>query len=434
MRFKLASGLGEPWTRDGGIPQGCPLSMMFIVALYLPWCRYLSAQVEVEPQLYADNLKCVSGDPDLLLNAARFTTGYVRLVGQEPAPSKCVFLSTSRKVRKDMKEWVLSLEGDKWSVRLDVRDLGGHLDTTFARVRLVISRLVLIVALPLDFHGRIRVDRSMYLPAALHGIKASLLVYDSLRKLRSSMCRVVWSRRQPLASVGAVLSLLDGPTGCDPLFCVVWFRFRLFRRYLALWPAEAGRVYRLLEMVGEGCPGHGPIHLLSASAAEIGFRWNPDALSWIGPGLPLLCNLAGPLQHFKTAILDAWRNKVAADLCGWKGFRGGPLLDVHGSLQLLNSSHVRERDKARSIMLGVSGMVFFLDGFVTRSFLVGFVVRRMVMVTCFGSVPYPPLVEIRENPEFHDLLRMDKGHWPGCLLWHGWLPMSGLRLGVTLLV
>ena len=40
LRFKLASGLGEPWTRDGGIPQGCPLSMMFIVALYLPWCRY----------------------------------------------------------------------------------------------------------------------------------------------------------------------------------------------------------------------------------------------------------------------------------------------------------------------------------------------------------------------------------------------------------
>ena len=43
LRFKLASGLGEPWTRDRSIPQGCPLSMMFIVALYLPWCRYLAA-------------------------------------------------------------------------------------------------------------------------------------------------------------------------------------------------------------------------------------------------------------------------------------------------------------------------------------------------------------------------------------------------------
>ena len=44
LRFKLSAGLGQPWTRDGGIPHGCPLSMMFFVALYLPWCKYLGAQ------------------------------------------------------------------------------------------------------------------------------------------------------------------------------------------------------------------------------------------------------------------------------------------------------------------------------------------------------------------------------------------------------
>ena len=87
LRFKLASGLGAPWTRDGVIPQGALLGMTFIVALHLPWCRSLAAQVGVQPQLYADNLKCLSGDPGLLWRAARFTTGYVRLVGQEPAPS-----------------------------------------------------------------------------------------------------------------------------------------------------------------------------------------------------------------------------------------------------------------------------------------------------------------------------------------------------------
>ena len=145
--------------------EGWPLSMMFIVILFLPWCRYLAAHEVVQPQLYADNLKCVSRDPDLLLSAARFTTGYVRLVGQEHAPNKCVLLSTSRVVRKDMKEWVLPQEGDRWSVKFDVRDFvegeRRHLDTTFrgwsstlaAGVRLVISRLVLIFALPLDFHG-----------------------------------------------------------------------------------------------------------------------------------------------------------------------------------------------------------------------------------------------------------------------------------------
>ena len=47
LRFKLAAGLGEPWCRDGGIPQGCPLSMVFIVALYGPWCRHLDALPDV---------------------------------------------------------------------------------------------------------------------------------------------------------------------------------------------------------------------------------------------------------------------------------------------------------------------------------------------------------------------------------------------------
>ena len=52
------------------------------------------------------------------------------------------------------------------------RILGSHLDTTFR-------------------------GWSVYLPSALHGIEASLLAFDSLLKLRSSICRVVWSRRQP---------------------------------------------------------------------------------------------------------------------------------------------------------------------------------------------------------------------------------------------
>ena len=317
--------------------------------------------------------------------------------------------------------------------------LGGHLDTTFrgwsaalaAGVRLVISRLVLIFALPLDFHGRVRVVRSMYLPAALHGIEASLFASDSLRKLRSSIHRVVWSRRQPLAGVGAVLSLLDGPTGCDPAFCVVWFRFCLLRRYLALWPAEVGRVYRLLEMVSEGSPGHGPIHVLFASAAEGGFRWDPDALAWSRPGLPQLSNLAGPLQHFKAAVLDAWRNKVAADLCGRAGFRGGLLLDVHGSLQLLNSSHVRERDKA------LLHSIMFWECLEWFSSLTGSSPGCSLSVLLwapdcdghlFWECTFPSLVEIRESPEYHYLIRIDKGHWPRCFLWHGWLPMlSGVN-------
>ena len=59
--------------------------------------------------------------------------------------------------------------------------------------------------------------------------------------------------------------------------------------------------------------------------------------------MPLLSNMSGPFQHFRAAILGAWRDTVSADLCVRKGFRGGPSLDIDGTLQLLNPDHVRER-------------------------------------------------------------------------------------------
>ena len=40
--------------------------------------------------------------------------------------AKCVLLSTSRAVRREMEEWVLPQEEDEWSVKFDVLDLGGQ--------------------------------------------------------------------------------------------------------------------------------------------------------------------------------------------------------------------------------------------------------------------------------------------------------------------
>ena len=173
------------------------------------------------------------------------------LFGERGESKLIVSMSFGTRARFKWKgESCLDSEADScWLDHGDLLVMDGS--TLAARVRLVISRLTLVFVLPLDFHGRVRVVRSMYLPAALHGIEASLLASDSLRRLRSAVRRGVWSRHQPFASVGAFLSLLDGPTGCDPAFCVVWFRFRLLRRYLAFWPAEVGRVYRLLGMVHE---------------------------------------------------------------------------------------------------------------------------------------------------------------------------------------
>ena len=362
LRFKLSCGLGQSWTRDGGIPQGCPLSMVFIVALYLPWCGHLESFRGVKPQLCADNLKCVSSDDNDLLETARFTSTYIRLVGQAPAPSKCILLSTSAVVRGLMRDWVLSDAGDKWSVKLDTRDLGGHLDTTFrrrnttlaGRVLGLLASILVVMALPLDFAGKLRILRTKLLPGALHAIEGSRISFSLLQRLRTAFVSATWSRKMPLSHIGAVLSLLDGPPGCDPGFYVLWCRFRLLRRYLTFRPLEAPRTYALLAAVAGGCSGHGPVHLVLESACIIGFSCDPIDLVWRRPGLPGLHHLAGPYQHFKAAIWEAWKLKVSFDLCTRQGFRGGPLLDIAGSRQLLHAPHVRERDKAllRRIMVG----------------------------------------------------------------------------------
>ena len=129
------------------------------------------------------------------------------------------------------------------------------------------------------------------------------------------------------------------------------------------------------------------MHLLVASASEVGFRWDLLALAWSRPGLPLLSNLTGPVQHFKAAILDAWRDQVAADLCDREGFRW--------------SASLRCRLLAAALFCEGQGLAQECrGGWCMEWFLVGAGPRRVCSM---------PVL-------FHDLMRRDKGHWPRCLL------------------
>ena len=99
----------------------------------------------------------------------------------------------------------------------------------------------------------------LFIPFALHGIEAFL---PKLSGLVDSLWPVLG------------LSLACWMVLRDVILRTVLYgsSFRMIRRYLACHPSEVGRVYRLLDMVTEGCPGHGPIHVLACSAAYIGTR------------------------------------------------------------------------------------------------------------------------------------------------------------------
>ena len=118
--------------------------------------------------------------------------------------------------------------------------------------------------------------RGKYLLAGLHAAEASYVSSSSISAFRAAIVRAVWSSEMPLANALAMLNFLDGPVGVDPAFHVIWSRCRMMRTYLSYCPEEDPRIFRMLDLISRGAQGHGPIHLLLISAAELGFARDGD--------------------------------------------------------------------------------------------------------------------------------------------------------------
>ena len=119
------------------------------------------------------NLKCSAERPGALFDSARFTAQYVRSVGQDVSPGKCVLPSTSLSVRKDMKLWtylgVAACGKFSWMLRILVViliSLGGlgleHFPKGLAR--LFLGSLLWVLYL-WGFQGKLWLVRGKYLPA-----------------------------------------------------------------------------------------------------------------------------------------------------------------------------------------------------------------------------------------------------------------------------
>ena len=151
------------------------------------------------------------------------------------------------------------------------------------------------------------------------------------------------------------------------------------------------------------------------------------------PGLLQLSNLAGPLQHFKTAILDAWRDKVSIDLCGRKGFRAGlcwmSMAPCSSLILLMFEREIRLCFVAP--WLEVSGTVFFLVGFETRFYLVGFVGSSSLLVIDISFVPQRQIPMVQAFPqttETPQLLFDFRWSMPCCAFRAGSLPRRGAEV------
>ena len=61
----------------------------------------------------------------------------------------------------------------------------------------------------------------------------------------------------------------------------------------------------MFDLIAHGAAGHGPVHLLLISAAEIGFAWDGGERGRIRAALPPLRMISGPFQHFQSSFFEA---------------------------------------------------------------------------------------------------------------------------------
>ena len=133
------------------------------------------------------------------------------------------------------------------------------------------------------------------------------------------------------------------------------------------------------------------------------------------------------LGLFSIFVLPFWRLGIfrfSPNFLNEKVFGVWNLLDLKGSLQLLNSTHLRDRDKMllRAILCGRVWNGFLLGNARKEDVPCRFCGKKDGDGHLFCECSFPPLQHVRDLPEFSFLMSLNRSRWPRCLLWHGWLP------------
>ena len=194
----IAGVLGVKYQKRCGIPQGDPLSMMFIALIMRPWVVMMQVQHKVRPSVLVDDIMLLANGAAMLnsfVAAMGATHAYLSDMGATLAPNKSFnFASTSQAM-----DFLASIEwehlgGDKVQVSSAFRYLGAQISVTkdlaeqivserFARATAMAKRLA---RLPISTATKLRTIVSKLLPMAMYGVEAASPSEAAIAKLTAA--------------------------------------------------------------------------------------------------------------------------------------------------------------------------------------------------------------------------------------------------------
>jgi hypothetical protein len=241
----IAGGLGMPYKRRTGIPQGCPLSMVIVALILRPWMIEIM-QLGMKPRTLADDILIIAQGPNhfnSLVKGVTATHRFLLDMGARIAPEKSTLFSTDAASRNWMSNHLWGDSEVKIGVVKSFRDLGGHLNVgSNSYSKTLIKRMVKAIGLvhrvgrlPLSIEAKAKIIRTKVLAVALYRYEASRICPVTLLKLRSAIKQVLGSHTSH-KSTDFTFAVSSHGSDLDPEVVVLCRRILFIRRILTKRP------------------------------------------------------------------------------------------------------------------------------------------------------------------------------------------------------
>eukprot|EP00438_Fugacium_kawagutii_P029616 Skav202659 [mRNA] locus=scaffold1791:149925:153709:- [translate_table: standard] len=229
-RFRLGQAVGAPLGSNYGMPEGCALSCIAMVAANLSFHTYMRAFTSrTTPLSYVDNLEILCDTPATLATSIACMEAWTEMWGLALDQRKSVVWASDPAARGELQ--VLG-----WPVVTHICDLGAPLtlgkrhsvvDAT-ARLDSLAPLWIKLSRLRVSQHLLWKVVVQAFWPRAFYGISICRLGTQHIASLRTRTMKALRYHRAG-ANAGIRLALF-GPMQLDPGFYQFWSTLRTFRR------------------------------------------------------------------------------------------------------------------------------------------------------------------------------------------------------------
>ena len=201
----VAGGLGTPYQRRCGIPQGCPFSMMLVALTMRPWVFLMKTVPDTKAFILADDVLVISTGINMIRNTADAidkTHEFLHIMGSKVAPDKSYNFASTKEAKVWLQDTWWSGINSKIEVVDDFRYLGAHLTTKADCVSNTLEKrwtkaqtqLKKLRYAQVGHEMKIRVIESKVFAAAMYGIEAAEVSVNKVAKLTTQVIDAFRSR------------------------------------------------------------------------------------------------------------------------------------------------------------------------------------------------------------------------------------------------